>query len=141
MCVHNKQVRSFLSNASHIYLESLSSLPFGGVTDGNGSDCEYGSDPHTILESEVNPCSRTGRVKWSKESELELELSPGSLRTICLGGILPEDLFKIRCTSSFINCTPFVKHKKTSTYQHAYLWTCPLVGVLTSCVDPCKTAS
>lgn len=89
---------------SHIYLASLlSSLPFGGVTDGNGSDCEYGSDPHTTLESEGTPCSRTGRVKWSKESELELELSPGSLRTICLGGILPGDLFKIRCLNQDIS--------------------------------------
>lgn len=80
-----------------IYLESLlSSLPLGGVTDGKGSDCEYGSEPHTILESEGKPWSRTGRVKWSNESELELELSPGSLRTICLGGILPGDLFKMR---------------------------------------------
>lgn len=75
----------------------MSSLPLGGVTDGNGSDCEYGSDPQTILESEGRPWSRTGRVKWSNESELELELSPGSLRTICLGVILPGDLFKMRC--------------------------------------------
>lgn len=74
----------------YFYLGSLlSSRPFGGVTDGNGSDCGYGSDPHTIRESEGRPWSRIGRVKWSKESELELELSPGSLRTICLGGILP----------------------------------------------------
>ena len=39
--------------------------------------------------SVVSPWSRLGRVRWSKESELELELSPGSLRTICLGAILP----------------------------------------------------
>ena len=39
--------------------------------------------------SEGTPWSRPGRLRWSKESELELELSPGSRRTICLGGILP----------------------------------------------------
>lgn len=58
---------------------------------GRGSDWEYGSDPHTILESDGRPWSRIGRVRWSNESELELELSPGSLRTICFGGILPEE--------------------------------------------------
>lgn len=131
-------------DSGHIYLESLlSSLPFGGVTEGNGSDCEYGSDPHTILESEGIPCSRTGRVKWSKESELELELSPGSRRTICLGGILPGDLFEIRCPFLifYFMCNIFKCIKNIYTYQHACLWTCPLVGALTSCVDPCKTAS
>lgn len=86
----------------------LSSLPFGGVTEGNGSDCGYGSDPQTIRESEARPWSRTGRVKWSNESELELELSPGSLRTICLGGILPE--VDKRCTLK--------KTKKKPTQQH-----------------------
>lgn len=94
---HVEKMRFFL--CCHLYIfgiyfylgSLLSSRPFGGVTDGNGSDCGYGSDPHTIRDSEGRPWSRIGRVKWSKESELELELSPGSLRTICFGGILPEE--------------------------------------------------
>lgn len=83
--------KSIFLSAVQTYRGSLStSLPFGGVAVGKGSDWEYGSDPHTILESAARPWSRIGRVRWSNESELELELSPGSLRTICFGGILPE---------------------------------------------------
>lgn len=79
-----------MMSCTSIYLGSLlSSRAFGGVTDGSVSDCGYGSDPQTMRESDGRPWSRMGRVKWSKESELEL--SPGSLRTICLGGILPGD--------------------------------------------------
>lgn len=129
----------------------LSSLPFGGVTDGNGSDCEYGSVPHTILESEGRPWSRIGRVKWSKESELELELSPGSLRTICLGGILPGGencdlklVVKLICQLSKLNTKivilfPFLVH--ITSYQGECLLAYQLEDVLTSCGDPCRTAS
>lgn len=128
--MHTKSHTSyFLFDLSHIYLESLlSSLPLGGVTDGNCSDCEYGSDPHTILESEGRPWSRTGRVKWSNESELEL--SPGSLRTICFGGILPGDLFKNEVSNRDISQILVIAQPVIAS-EETYIPACMLVDMST----------